>query len=488
MLKSVALSAGLIAGANAFWRMECPGRVALARMDPIVNPNEASPHAHTIHGSNGFSESADTADLLAGDCTSCRVTQDKSAYWTPSIYFQDAKTGDIEIVPQVGGMLAYYLLYGDNITAFPSGFRMLSGDNDRRAYTLGDARHPDPDRSRWAALGQTTQEDLAQRAIGFNCLNYAKDPEPTLFRHYLPSKAELDRNCTDGVRFEIMFPSCWKGGNAIDSEDHKSHMAFPDQVMTGTCPEGYSVRTPSLLFETIWNTYAFKGRDGRFVVSNGDTTGYGYHGDFMTGWRPEFLQSAINQCTNSSGRIQDCPLFNVVKEDEATSCKIKKPLLQALIAEDVVGPMANLPGGIKVGQVGGGDHGNKPAATSNRAASSSASSSTSSAVQSPVDKPSAAVSPLLGLAFKENAHSSSTVPSPTTTSVTPPPPPPTTPSAQPSYYRTEYITNGNQVTEILWVEKWVTVTDYGNSPAPTPAGAHNHRRRHMRHGHVHGKF
>ncbi|KAH0598695.1 hypothetical protein MHUMG1_03999 [Metarhizium humberi] len=484
MLKSVALSAGLIAGANAFWRMECPGRVGLARMDPIINPNEASPHAHTIHGSDGFSESATTADLLDGDCTSCRVTQDKSAYWTPTIYFQDAKTEKFEIVPQVGGMLAYYLLYGDNITAFPPGFQMISGDNDRRNYTLGDARQPDPDRSQWAALGQTTQEALAQRAIGFNCLNYATKPEQTLYRHYLPPKAELDQNCTDGVRFEIMFPSCWKGGNAIDSEDHKSHMAFPDQVMTGTCPEGYPVRTPSILYETIWNTYAFKNRDGRFVVSNGDTTGYGYHGDFMTGWDPEFLQKAINQCTNLSGLIQDCPIFDVVDKGEATSCKIKKPLLKALFAEDVVGPMANLPGGIKVGQVGSGDHGKKPAAGSKPAASSSASSS----AQSPVSKPSAVVSPLPGLAFKENAPSSSSVPSPTTTSATPPPPPPTTPSVQPSYYSTEYITNGNQVTQILWVEKWVTVTDYGNSPAPTPARAHDHRRRHMRHGHVHGKF
>lgn len=76
MLKSVALSAGLIAGANAFWRMECPGRVGLARMDPIINPNEASPHAHTIHGSDGtsfpsldFVFSQPLGDLTAPDGT-----------------------------------------------------------------------------------------------------------------------------------------------------------------------------------------------------------------------------------------------------------------------------------------------------------------------------------------------------------------------------------------------------------------------------------
>lgn len=54
MMKSVvALSAGFIAGANAFWRMECPGRVGVARMDPIVNPGELANHVHSISGSSG---------------------------------------------------------------------------------------------------------------------------------------------------------------------------------------------------------------------------------------------------------------------------------------------------------------------------------------------------------------------------------------------------------------------------------------------------
>lgn len=49
---------------------------------------------------------SDTASLLGGDCTSCRVTQDKSAYWTPAMYFKDASTGELEAVEQIGGMLA----------------------------------------------------------------------------------------------------------------------------------------------------------------------------------------------------------------------------------------------------------------------------------------------------------------------------------------------------------------------------------------------
>jgi hypothetical protein len=212
------------------------------------------------------------------------VTQDKSAYWTPAMYFQHAN-GTYELVPQVGGMLPYYFLNnppsGGNITAFPSGFRMIAGSALRRNYTITgtgtsaaitNAFAADPGKSEWAALGQTTQSDLAQRAIGFNCLNYAIAPEGSLYRHYLPEKSYLDSNCADGIRLELMFPSCWNGKDT-DSTDHKSHMAYPDLVINGNCPDGFPVTTPGLFYETIWATNAFKGVSGEFVIANGDVQG-----------------------------------------------------------------------------------------------------------------------------------------------------------------------------------------------------------------------
>lgn len=44
---------GLAGTASAFWRMECPGRLGVARIDPIVNPGDVSAHAHSLHGSSG---------------------------------------------------------------------------------------------------------------------------------------------------------------------------------------------------------------------------------------------------------------------------------------------------------------------------------------------------------------------------------------------------------------------------------------------------
>lgn len=53
-----------------------------------------------------FGMSTNFKSLRASDCTSCGVTQDMSAYWTPALYFMHTD-GRAELVPEVGGMLAY---------------------------------------------------------------------------------------------------------------------------------------------------------------------------------------------------------------------------------------------------------------------------------------------------------------------------------------------------------------------------------------------
>jgi hypothetical protein len=215
----------------------------------------------------GFSMSSTYDELHGSSCTSCRVTEDKSAYWTPSLNFIH-ENGTMQIVNQVGGMLAYYLLFGEDLKAFPKGFRMLAGDTRNRNFS---GPVPDPEKSLWTAEDKT-QANLGQKAIGMNCLNYDKPPEGSMYRHFLPDKAYMDANCKHGIRAELFFPSCWNGKD-MDSTNHKEHMAYPDLVNTGNCPEGFDVRLPSLFFETIWDTNQFNGMPGQFVFANGDPTG-----------------------------------------------------------------------------------------------------------------------------------------------------------------------------------------------------------------------
>jgi len=221
---------------------------------------------------------------------------------------------------------------------------MISGDSFRRNSTLPV---PDPPKSLWTAADKS-QDALSQKAVGFNCLDYqgvANGPEPSLFRHFMPSKQYLDAYCPDGLRLELMFPSCWNGLD-VDAPDHKSHVAYSDLVMDGTCPPEYGVRIPSLYFEVVWNTTQFRGDNGLFVLANGDPTGHGYHGDFMSGWNFTILQAAVSpgpsQCNNNSGLIQDCPLFSLADE----TCTFPQPT--SLQSEDYTGPRLYLPGCLNI--------------------------------------------------------------------------------------------------------------------------------------------
>ncbi|KAI5283781.1 hypothetical protein KEM54_001854 [Ascosphaera aggregata] len=508
-----AFTAAFIAPADAFWRLPCRGRSGVARIDPIVDPGRPAAHVHSLHGSGGMptlniktnddlqlifpsaalSFSSDREELRKADCTSCAVKEDKSAYWTPSLYFQHTN-GSTEIVPQVGGLLAYYLLYGQNVKAFPKGFRMLAGDQQQRNFTLP---FPDPPKSMWKGI-ETTEFALMQKAIGFNCLNYAKAPEPSLYRHTLPDKDYLDQHCTDGVRMEVAFPSCWNGKD-LDSPNHRDHMRYPNLVSDGVCPKGFETRLVSLFYETIWNTAAFKEQDGRFVLANGDPTGCGYHADFMEGWDDGVLQRAVDICTNPSGRVEDCSVFTLQDEQTQQKCLIKVP--DAIKHEDTLACDSGLPGGMPIieGPAYATGHHGHDGASSSPATSSSTSTPTHS--PSPFASPSPASTPVHGIfAPQPNASSSqadaqtpaqkyqlsATGAAPATTSA---------PDAGPlaggaaggegHAVSTKVYTTDRQVVELVFVEEDVTKTTTVEGDA-TPAPAKRvHTDFHLKHAHVH---
>jgi Domain of unknown function (DUF1996) len=84
------------------------GPLMMGRVDPIVNPGIASGHVHAIQGGNAFGMTMTDGQALTSTCTSSRVKNDKSNYWTPSLYFKDPNTGMLEAV-EMFYMNVYYL-------------------------------------------------------------------------------------------------------------------------------------------------------------------------------------------------------------------------------------------------------------------------------------------------------------------------------------------------------------------------------------------
>ena len=205
--------------------------------------------------------------------------------------------------------------------------------------------------------------------------------------------------------------------------------------------------------------------------------GFGYHGDFISGWDEKFLQAAVNQCTNPSGNIADCPLFTLQSLDDQLKCKIAPPPMVA--SEKLTGIIGNtLPGGVTIHRGPGpaGHNGVPPSAPP----ASSVETGNQHAAMVGEDK-------LPGGVFKEAPTSSAEVP--------PPPPPPTAapiPSDPPvpegyELVRTDYVTNGGVVSKIIVIETVTyvmlaseTVTVTATVPAAEKRHAHQHLARHRR--------
>jgi Domain of unknown function (DUF1996) len=128
-------------------------------------------------------------------------------------------------------------------------------------------------------------------------------------------------------------------------------MAYPDGIDSGLCPPTHPHHLVSLFFEVWFNVAPFNDQDdgGRFVLANGDPTGYGLHGDFLNGWDRSVLERAVNVCTSDSGVIEECPVF--ANEDrfnsdaEMNSCSAPDPLPGDV---DVDNKVPYLPGCVEV--------------------------------------------------------------------------------------------------------------------------------------------
>jgi len=102
------------------------------------------------------------------------------------------------------------------------------------------------------------------------------------------------------------------------------------------CPKTHPVAIFSIFYEFFYDTSTITDFN-KYVLANGDPTGYGYHGDFIMGWTDrDALQHAHANCINAA----DCPTLG-------NQPGAAVPLIYPAIYEEDVGfngPIAKLPG------------------------------------------------------------------------------------------------------------------------------------------------
>ncbi|CAC9885215.1 unnamed protein product, partial [Aureobasidium pullulans] len=327
-----ALAFASIGGVNAFFRVNC-AKIQVGRIDPIVNPGALAAHCHSIVGGSNIGVNATFDSLYNSECTSCEVSEDKSAYWTPNLYYQHAN-GSFEEVPHDGSVI-YYLARGQNandIVSFPKGFQMLSGNKALRAANQSGMT--------WGSSKYRNRP--ISDAVSYACLSAKGGPET-------PNLPADPRVCINGLRAQIHFQTCWNGRDLYKADN--SHVAHMTQIDNGVCPPGYPYQFPHLFLETNYAVTKVSNLNdgGRFVFSQGDPTGYGFHGDFQNGWNDDVLKDAIATCLvdgqDDSGTIDDCPaLLKHWNPQFSQNCPIRPPQIN----ERATGMIDKLPGCIRV--------------------------------------------------------------------------------------------------------------------------------------------
>ncbi|AFR96749.2 transmembrane receptor [Cryptococcus neoformans C23] len=303
------------------WHLDYVYTLANEELDPIISPNQQSSHMHKIIGGSRMAAYYNFDDYSAADCSSLRIQADKSNYWMPQLYFVDNSTS--KYVP-ISAKIRFYYFLGRSSTAepvisFPKGLRMLVGDPFNKAPT------------NLASFTCQIKDGFADSLIADNF--------------------NFDRDCPYGLKTELFFPPCWDGYNLYKSDG--SHMAYPSQnVRDGMCPWTHPIRLPAIQLEYTWRTsYYNPGTvlNGHLAWANGDTTGYGIHGDFVNGWDLDVLNAALKDpsCVgiNMSIPMDDCPTLYAQFDDAAASiCVPERGILTETFGNIDLVPIDRLPG------------------------------------------------------------------------------------------------------------------------------------------------
>ncbi|TXT07327.1 hypothetical protein VHUM_03047 [Vanrija humicola] len=320
-------------GGQPLWVLGTQHPIAVTRIDPIVDPGKVGGHVHSIFGASNFrSTLLEPGEQQKAVCTNTKIQADKSNYWFPLMYFHNAN-GSYSAVDHSSRIYYFGTNNGAKMHAFPPGLRMIAG--------LATKRAP------W---------DIRAQGHSLDVYFDSASNVPDIIMKFLPNST-THTSPPKTIDLALTFPSCGWANQSLDSDDHFSHMTWPIRVNNdGTtdidprgsiCPDTHPIKYPiihsEMLYEVDQAMQDQWGKTGRseFVLSNGDTTGLTYHGDFVSGWDVDVMTQALATC-QVGDEIHNCPAFSKFDQWEKDKC-----LLEGEIVDEDVGyfrPLDKLPG------------------------------------------------------------------------------------------------------------------------------------------------
>jgi hypothetical protein len=196
-------------------------------------------------------------------------------------------------------------------------------------------------------LAGSPNRKTASQFIGFDC-----HVNSDLTNDLSQDNFNFPRDCPYGMKTTLNMPNCWDGVNLYKADG--SHMSYPtgNSFRGGPCPFSNPIKLPQIMLEYTWQTSRYMPGvplNGSLAWANGDTTGYGLHGDFQNGWDRDVFIASLNDSScvgyNAAVNANLCNTFqNTYDWDKALACKPDAGTLTESFGNTDLVPIPRLPG------------------------------------------------------------------------------------------------------------------------------------------------
>ena len=289
--------------------------------DPIVFfQKENGAHLHRFYGNKSIDHNSTLESVVESPESSCQGNKlNPTGYWIPAVLAPEYDQVTKERKTDSNGDPAWIVVeavVGDDDVAHELFYYSAGIDN------LDEIQTPPLGLKIVAGTASTTPEDGDQSSsiVRWHCQTWeSSDGSNPQWSATIPECVYPDR-----VRLDIFFPNCWNGVD-LDSDDHKSHMAYPinNGGPNGTvCPETHPIPIvrpsfhyafPVLPGNSDPNDNTSKGwrlSSDNYTVSAANPGGLSIHGDWLNAWHPEIMQNILDNCIKAELDCHDGNLAN----------------------------------------------------------------------------------------------------------------------------------------------------------------------------------
>lgn len=288
--------------------------------DPIMYPGKpgGSPHLHQWFGNTLGNANSTYASLRQSGDSTCMGPLNRSGYWMPAMI----RGGNSVVTPDY--LIVYYKRYPKDAPEcallarrclpLPQGLRYIFGFDMLR-------------------IGKSQGE--VERHLHWRCVAPNNRLRGVVASDFSGLKCEPG----DLLIATLAAPDCWNG-TALDSPDHRSHLAYPYYDGTRAlprCPSSHPYLIPQFTLGATWRLQAGDNLGDWYLASDRMPgmpqlpAGRSFHSDWFGAWDPETMATWTRNCIDRK--------LSCVDGELGDGSGMKRPPGYSLVVKDRIRPI-----------------------------------------------------------------------------------------------------------------------------------------------------